>query len=174
MAIAVPTCRSIGARFLYPSGRVNACTPTSSALPATRFLASKPSSAFIPQTKYLRRKHDSLLRNTGYYLGTSIDWDNDMEVTYSYRSSDGRINTVPSESFESHSDTLHLRLRLRFRRPVLARLGLRPEEILAKASTRATPTCSTTSRTEPAPGADVISKYDYRYDRKGPPGTAKI
>ena len=28
-----------------------------------------------------------------------------MEVTYSYRSTDGRINTVLSESFESHSDT---------------------------------------------------------------------
>ena len=118
------------------------------------------------QTKYLRRKHDSLLRNTGYYLGTSIDWDNDMEVTYSYRSSDGRINTVLSESFESYSDTFTYGY-------VYGSGGqYSPDSVTGPKKYSRTVYQGNTylldyieNRT--SSGASIISKYDYRYDRKG-------
>ncbi len=59
------------------------------------------------EVKYLRRKFDGGVTNRpgGYQLGTLFNADQDMELTYSYVSNDGRLYQVTSESNESATDT---------------------------------------------------------------------
>ena len=57
------------------------------------------------ETKQIKRKWDGINRPGGYLVGTAANEDVDMETTWSYHASDGRISTILSESFETHTDT---------------------------------------------------------------------